>query len=151
LLAQASIVCKEYIKTEGYDYGYNVYDVCIEGDKIYYKFKHYDGVIHLGPPNSIPLSYLSNPNWQTEAKVKIADGKAESERYIKLRQTYEEKYLVPEFVVIKYLEDIENGKPSPERLEYMALKKKFQPMLIANNMFANPNCSGQIHYKWNSK
>ena len=147
LITRATLLCEEYIKMKGYDYGYSVYDVTIEKDRIYYKYKHYDGVMHMGPLNSLPLSYLSNENWQAEATLTIEDDKKDGLRYFQLKSFYEEKYLVPEFVVNKYIEDIETGNAKAERLEYLKLKERFQNPV---QHFLGQQI-GLIHYKWNSK
>jgi hypothetical protein len=147
LITRASLICKEYIKIEGHDYGYNVYDVRIQDDKIYFKYGHYDGVVHMGPECRIPLSYLSNENWQTEARIVIEQNKKDGLRYCQLKPNYEEKYLVPEFVVDKYIEDIETGNAKAERLEYLKLKERFQNPV---QHFLGQQ-TGLIHYKWNSK
>jgi hypothetical protein len=147
LITRATLLCREYIKMKGCDYGYSVYEVSISGDKIYFRYRHFDGVMHWGPPESIPLNYLSNEHWQTEARNVIEQNKKDGLRYSQLKSFYEEKYLVPEFVVNKYIEDIETGNGKAERLEYLKLKERFQNPV---QHFMGQQ-TGLIHYKWNSK
>ena len=146
LITRASLLCKEYIKMLGCDYGYSVYDVAIEGEYIYFKYKHYDGVMWYGPPAKIPLSYLSNQDWEKLAEEEVEKDKKERLRYASLRSIYEEKYLVPEFVVTKYLEDIEGNNDKAERLEWLRLREKYSPLIRA---MASPH--DQLHHRWTQR
>lgn len=149
LIDRATLLCREYIKMRGYDYGYQVYDVSIERDKIYFRYRHFDGVIPFGPPDSIPLSYLSDENWQAEAANSIKGTKDEALRYSQLKAENEEKYLVPEYVVLKYLEDCEGPRAKEERLEWLALKDKFEQPFVQPYFLGGQKTA--IHPKWNQR
>jgi len=144
LLKKATELCLQYVKEiTGRSYGYNVYDLRICKDYIYFKSKHYDGVCFAVPEESLPTCFLEDSDWKTKAK-ELWDSRVKiNNRYFELSKKYEEKYLVPEFVVKEYLEK-ENENDKKERLEYLKLKHE----RVSNTGYFISNGSLNTFYQW---
>lgn len=145
LITEASLLCKEYIKLLGHDYGYSVYDIRVSKDTIYFKYRHYDGVFAL-EDTKIPTSYLSNKNWKEEATKDIESNKNLYQEYNNLRNIHKPEVMVPQFAVSEYLKN-ESEEQKQQRLRYVELRKKFETNRHSTYLTLN-DAELKVHPAW---